>query len=375
MPFIPHTEDEVKSMLDTIGVGSIDDLFDEIPKELRCESLDAIPQGLSEMEIAALMAKRAANDAGARCFIGAGAYDHHIPAAVWEVATRGEFYSAYTPYQAEISQGRLEALLNFQTMVSDLTGLDIANASLLDESTAAAEAMTMAKRSSKSKANVFFVDENCHPQNIAVIRTRAEPLEIEVQVGNPEDLDPTIVFGAIFQYPGTYGHVRDFTDIIAGLHENKALAIISADPLALALLKSPGEMGADIAVHDPYVKHWWELEKQDTYPSPGNSMARFFRNQEQLSEFRMSPGLEEAFRGSDAVIFAVRHQEYLNLNPDHVMKMTGGPVAVVDCFGILDDDKIERYFELGCEVKGLGRGHINRIKDKVRKRKMGETSG
>jgi nucleotide sugar dehydrogenase len=135
------------------------------------------------------------------------------------------------------------------------------------------------------------------------------------------------------------------------------------------------EMGAEVKAHDPYIQHWWELEKQDAYPALGASWSRFFRNQEQLGDFRMSPGLEEALRGSDAVIFAVRHQEYLNLNPDHVMKMTGGPVAVVDCFGILDDDEIERYFELGCEVKGLGRGHINRIKDKVRKRKMGERSG
>jgi UDP-N-acetyl-D-mannosaminuronate dehydrogenase len=129
-------------------------------------------------------------------------------------------------------------------------------------------------------------------------------------------------------------------------------------------------MGADIKAHDPYVEHWWELEKQDTYPAAGASWSRFFRNQEHLGEFRMTPELGEALKGSDAVILAVRHEPYLKLEPEDVVSMAGGPLAVVDCFGILDDAKIERYFELGCEVKGLGRGHINRIKDKVRKRKL-----
>jgi len=131
------------------------------------------------------------------------------------------------------------------------------------------------------------------------------------------------------------------------------------------------EMGAEIKAHDPYVQHWWELEKQDTYPAVSASWSRFFRNQEHLKEFSMTTELEESLKDSDAVIFAVRHQPYLNLIPDEVVKMAGAPLAVVDCFGILDDAKIERYFELGCEVKGLGRGHINRIKDMVRKRKVG----
>jgi nucleotide sugar dehydrogenase len=129
------------------------------------------------------------------------------------------------------------------------------------------------------------------------------------------------------------------------------------------------EMGAEVKAHDPYVQHWWELEKQDTYPAMGASWSRFFRNQEHLSEFSMTAGLEEALKGSDAVVFAVRHRPYLELQPDQVVDMVGAPPAVVDCFGILDDAKIERYFELGCEVKGLGRGHINRIKDSVRKKK------
>lgn len=131
------------------------------------------------------------------------------------------------------------------------------------------------------------------------------------------------------------------------------------------------EMGADIKAHDPYIQHWWELEKQDTYPAAGASWSRFFRNQEHLGEFRMTPELGDALKGSDAVILAVRHQSYLELEPEEVVEMAGEPLAVVDCFGILDDRKIEQYFELGCEVKGLGRGHINRIKDRVRKRKNG----
>jgi UDP-N-acetyl-D-glucosamine dehydrogenase len=126
------------------------------------------------------------------------------------------------------------------------------------------------------------------------------------------------------------------------------------------------EMGAEVSVHDPYVQHWWELEKQDTYPAPGHSWSRFFRNQEKLAELRVSKGLAEAMEGADAVVFAVRHEPYLALSPDAVVAITGRPVAVIDCFGILDDEKIRRYFELGCEVKGLGRGHVKRIKDDVR---------
>ncbi|MDZ7695594.1 MAG: nucleotide sugar dehydrogenase [Deltaproteobacteria bacterium] len=138
------------------------------------------------------------------------------------------------------------------------------------------------------------------------------------------------------------------------------------------IIRKLTEMGADVRAHDPYVAHWWELEKQDSYPAVGASWSRFFRNQDHLSEFTMTPDLKEALSGSDAVIFAVRHAPYLELEPETVVEMAGGPLAVVDCFGILNDARIERYFELGCEVKGMGRGHINRIKDRVRRRKMGE---
>ena len=126
------------------------------------------------------------------------------------------------------------------------------------------------------------------------------------------------------------------------------------------------EMGADVVVHDPYVKHWWEMEKQDTYPAPDHSLARFFRNQESLGDLRMMINLDETIKGADALVIAVRHQDYLSLDPDEMVKMAGKPMAVIDCFGILNDDTIRRYFELGCEVKGLGRGHVKRIKDEVR---------
>ncbi len=136
------------------------------------------------------------------------------------------------------------------------------------------------------------------------------------------------------------------------------------------LVRKLTEMGADIVVHDPYVKHWWELEKQDTYPAPGHSRSRFFRNQEKLKDTVVQGDLAKALRGVDSVVLAVRHEPYRDLNPDEIVRMTGKPVAVIDCFGILDDEAIHRYFELGCEVKGLGRGHINRIKDKVRSRML-----
>jgi UDP-N-acetyl-D-mannosaminuronate dehydrogenase len=134
------------------------------------------------------------------------------------------------------------------------------------------------------------------------------------------------------------------------------------------IIRKLTEMGAEVKAHDPYVEHWWELESQETYPAVGASWSRFFRNQDHLSEFKMSKELKDALEGCDAVVLAVRHAAYLDLDPDEIVEMAGGPIAIVDCFGILDDGRIEKYFELGCEVKGLGRGHINRIKGKVRER-------
>ncbi|NRB16283.1 MAG: aminomethyl-transferring glycine dehydrogenase [Rhodobacteraceae bacterium] len=243
---------EMADMLQVIGFKTLDELIDAtVPPSIRqAEPLDWGP-AMTERDALFHMKEVASKNKVLTSLIGQGYYGTTTPAPILRnILENPAWYTAYTPYQPEISQGRLEALLNFQTMVSDLTGMDIANASLLDEATAAAEAMAMAKRGSRSKANnaAFFVDENCHPQTIAVIKTRAAPLGVEVIVGNPDDMVAEIVFGAIFQYPGTYGHVRDFTAEIEALHENKGLAIVAADILALALLKSPGEMGADIAI-------------------------------------------------------------------------------------------------------------------------------
>ena len=241
---------EMSGMLDTVGVSSLEDLIEEtVPGSIRqAEKLDfGWPK--SERKMLHFMRQIAGKNKVLTSLIGQGYHGTVTPPAIQRnILENPAWYTAYTPYQPEISQGRLEAMLNFQTMVSDLTGLEIANASLLDESTACAEAMTMAQRVSKSKMKAFFVDRDCHPQNIAVMKTRAAPLGIEIIVGNPDKMEADKVFGALFQYPGTYGHVRDFTDHIAALHENKAVAVMSADPLALTLLKEPGAMGADIAV-------------------------------------------------------------------------------------------------------------------------------
>lgn len=247
---IGPTQAEIEEMLEVVGYKTLDDLIDAtIPSTIRQEKPLDWGDGMTERDALYHMKEVASKNKVLTSLIGQGYHGTTTPAPILRnILENPAWYTAYTPYQPEISQGRLEALLNFQTMVSDLTGLDIANASLLDEATAAAEAMTMAKRSSKSKANAFFVDVHCHPQNIAVIKTRAEPLGIEIIIGEPEEVQADKVFGAIFQYPGTYGYVRDFTDPIAQLHENKAIAIVAADPLALALLKPPGEMGADIAI-------------------------------------------------------------------------------------------------------------------------------
>jgi len=247
---IGPSPEEMAKMLEALGVDSLDRLIDEtVPASIRqAEPLD-FGKPLSERELMHRMRMTAGRNRVLVSMIGQGYHGTVTPPAIQRnILENPAWYTSYTPYQPEISQGRLEALLNFQTMISDLTGLEIANASLLDEATACAEGMTMAQRVAKSKARAFFVDRDCHPQNIAVVRTRAAPLGIEVIVGNPDKMKAQKVFGALFQYPGTYGHVRDFTDHIAALHKAGAIGIVSADPLALTLLKEPGAMGADIAV-------------------------------------------------------------------------------------------------------------------------------
>lgn len=241
---------EMTDMFEVLGVDGLEDLIDQtVPAAIRQAEPLEWGKALSERELLHHMHEVAKKNKVLTSLIGMGYHGTVTPPAIQRnILENPAWYTAYTPYQPEISQGRLEALLNYQTMISDLTGLEIANASLLDEATACAEAMTMAQRVAKSKAKVFFVDENCHPQNIAVVRTRAEPLGIEVIVGDPDALEAESVFGALFQYPGTHGHVRDLTDVIAQLHAAKAIAVVSADPMALCLLKEPGAMGADIAI-------------------------------------------------------------------------------------------------------------------------------
>ncbi|MDK3073222.1 aminomethyl-transferring glycine dehydrogenase [Sedimentitalea sp. JM2-8] len=247
---IGPSPEEMAEMLKTVGASSLDALIDDtLPAAIRQEQPLDFGKAKSERELLHHMRVTAGKNKVLISLIGQGYHGTVTPPAIQRnIFENPAWYTAYTPYQPEISQGRLEALLNYQTMVSDLTGLEIANASLLDESTACAEAMTMAQRVAKSKQKAFFVDRDCHPQNIAVIETRAAPLGIEVIVGNPDKMEADKVFGALFQYPGTYGHVRDFTGQIAALHAAGAIGIVSADPLALTLLKEPGAMGADIAV-------------------------------------------------------------------------------------------------------------------------------
>jgi glycine dehydrogenase len=242
---------EMSDMLKAVGATSLDALIDGIvPKDTRLRQPLDWGKALSEQGVLKKLRDVAAKNRVMVSLIGQGYYGTVTPPAIQRnIFENPAWYTAYTPYQPEISQGRLEALLNFQTMIADLTALDVANASLLDEGTAAAEAMALCQRSARGKAKAFFVDHHCHPQTIAVIETRAAPLGWEVIVGDPfADLDAAKVFGAIFQYSGTYGHVHDFTSVIAALHAAGALACVAADPLALTILKPPGEMGADIAV-------------------------------------------------------------------------------------------------------------------------------
>jgi glycine dehydrogenase len=242
---------EMRAMLDVLGLDSLDELIEQtVPAGLRAKAPLDFGQPMAEGDALNFVRETARKNRVLHSMIGQGYHGTVLPPAIQRnVLENPAWYTAYTPYQPEISQGRLEALLNFQTLASDLTALDVANASLLDEATAAAEAMGVARRTVKSRVNGFFVDRDCLPQTIAVVRTRAETLGIDVVVGDPfTELDPAQVFGALFQYPGLNGHIHDFTPLIDRLHEHKALAVVAADPMALCLLKPPGEMGADIAV-------------------------------------------------------------------------------------------------------------------------------
>ena len=242
---------DVDAMLETVGATSLGELMGQtMPSSIRQKAPLDLGRALSETEALAHMGELAAQNQVFTSLIGQGYSGTILPAVIQRnILENPAWYTAYTPYQPEISQGRLEALFNFQTMICDLTGLDVANASLLDEATAAAEAMALAERASQVKTKSFFVDSEVHPQTLAVLRTRAEPLGWNLIVGDPlTDLDKAEVFGALLQYPGTSGAVRDLRPAIASLRAKGALAVVAADLLALTLLASPGDLGADIAV-------------------------------------------------------------------------------------------------------------------------------
>ncbi|MGA8259693.1 MAG: aminomethyl-transferring glycine dehydrogenase [Arenicellales bacterium] len=242
---------EQKEMLKVLGLSSLDALIDRVvPSNIRSSKPLAVPAAVSEAEAIEELRTIAAQNRVFKSFIGMGYYDTYTPAVIQRnILESPAWYTAYTPYQSEISQGRLEALLNFQTMVVGLTGLEIANASMLDEGTAAAEAMALSHRVSRNEGSVYFVAQDCHPQTIDVVRTRARPLDIEVVIGDPvHDSPPEDAFGALLQYPGTYGDVADYRDFIQKIHARKGLVAMAADLLALTLITPPGELGADIAV-------------------------------------------------------------------------------------------------------------------------------
>ncbi len=242
---------DVDAMLDSVGAKSLAALMSEtLPASIRQRHALDLGAPLSETEALAHMSQLAARNQVFTSLIGQGYSGTILPAVIQRnILENPAWYTAYTPYQPEISQGRLEALFNFQTMICDLTGLNVANASLLDEATAAAEAMALAERTSSVRSKTFFVDHEVHPQTLAVLRTRAEPLGWSLVVGDPlRDLDRADVFGALLQYPGTSGAVRDLRSAIATLRGKGALAVVAADLLALTLLASPGELGADIAI-------------------------------------------------------------------------------------------------------------------------------
>ena len=246
-------QSDVDALLAELGYTNLEDFSKSVlPENIFIEDNLALNAPMSEEEALQALKKIAKKNHVFKSFLGQGYYGTITPKVILRnVFENPGWYTSYTPYQPEISQGRLEALINFQTMVSDLTGLEIANASLLDEATAAAEAMTLVSRVGKSKSQKFFVDERCFPQTIAVLSARAKPIGIEVVVGNPqslEELSEEVYFGALIQYPNNHGEISDYTLAIKSVHEHNGLVVMATDLMALTLLKSPGELGADIAI-------------------------------------------------------------------------------------------------------------------------------
>ncbi|HEX6639377.1 MAG TPA: aminomethyl-transferring glycine dehydrogenase subunit GcvPA [Steroidobacteraceae bacterium] len=264
MPFNPHTPKDISDMLAAIGARSIDDLFDEIPKELRIEALAGIPDALNEMQIGRLMSARAAQDGTPLNFIGAGAYEHHIPSAVWAITTRGEFYSAYTPYQAEASQGTLQLIYEYQTMITSLTGMDVSNASLYDGGSAVAEAALMAIRTHrKSRSQRILVPTTVHPnyRKVAMATTAGQGVRIEevpcptgkLSIDDLKQFAGQDITAIVIQQPNFFGQLEDVDALTDWAQANGMVVIASVNPTSLGILKPPGEWGtrgADIACGD-----------------------------------------------------------------------------------------------------------------------------
>ncbi len=266
MPFIPHTEDDVRQMLAAIGVESIDELFDEIPAGLRIQALHGVPEGVSEMQVARLMQERATQDGMPLNFIGAGAYEHHIPAAVWQIATRGEFYSAYTPYQAEASQGTLQLIYEYQSMMAELTAMEVSNASLYDGASALAEAALMAVRAHRrSKSRRILMPTSVHPAYRATTRSILRPQGIDLvevpfegssgktAIESLTAYDGEDITALVIPQPNFFGLLEEVDELTRWAERNRVLVIAVVNPLTLALLTPPGrwgERGADIVCGD-----------------------------------------------------------------------------------------------------------------------------
>lgn len=259
MPFIPHSEENIADMLAAIGARDIDALFDEIPAALKAGKLTQVPAGISEMEITRLMTERAEADGRYLNFLGAGAYEHHIPSAVWQITTRGEFYSAYTPYQAEASQGTLQLIYEYQTMMTRLTGLDVSNASLYDGGSGLAEAVLMAVRASKGGSRRVLMPKTVHPLYRAACRDivknqKIELVEMDYDPASGRTVLPRDAAGCaalVIPQPNFFGVLEDVDAMTDWAHANNLLSIALVNPTTLAVLKAPGKWGAtgaDIAV-------------------------------------------------------------------------------------------------------------------------------
>ena len=255
MPFIPHKEEQIKSMLDTIGVNSINDLFDEIPEHLRLKNLD-IKDGLNELDFSKIAKKRANTNYTRTNYIGAGAYSHYIPAAIWDIVSRGEFYTAYTPYQAEASQGGLQVIYEYQTMMTNLTGMDVSNASMYDGATALAESVLMAVRANKkAKSTKILIVEALHPIYLNVLETITKHQDVQIETvslnskNGVTDLADLSSYAdnkyaaVVVQSPNFLGQLADVDGLTDWGHANGALVIAVTNPMSLAILKSPGDWG------------------------------------------------------------------------------------------------------------------------------------